>query len=170
MHLLADIGIFSRQDIVAFISVAETIHKDLIHHRPFSPVRRGKTGNDAEGILLVQVPGHSQFIIIAGQLPCLYFKKIMQRFISQHNFCLIIIKPVFCAGHLHSPSERTADQIHCIGIISFCSKTDGDGITGAGAAWKLIIFRLVTVKSAFIQQRSHFMNIIQPAFQFTVMF
>ena len=67
--LAVNIIILSCQHIIKGITVAESIHKNLIHHRSLCPVRRLKSGNDTKRILFLQFSGNSQFVIIAYDLP-----------------------------------------------------------------------------------------------------
>ena len=75
--LLSNITVFSGLHVIGWVPVAEAVHKDLIHYRPFRPVGRRKSRNNAERVVLLQFSCHAQLIIVAGDLPASDFKVIM---------------------------------------------------------------------------------------------
>ena len=129
-HMLADIAVLPCLHVIGGVSVAETVHVNLIHDRPFCPVRGMESGDNAERIHFLQIPGNPQFIVVAGQPSVLYFKKIKNFFRPCLHLGGIVVKSIDALLHLHFFADAAADKIHSVHIISPGSETDGHRISG----------------------------------------
>ena len=90
--LIPDISIFPGKHIIGRIPIAEAIHHDLVHHRTLGPIRRGKSGNDRQIIMLFRLLHHSPDIIITSGLSGLNLKIISDLLIIQLMSMFIIVK------------------------------------------------------------------------------
>ena len=91
-HRLSDVNILPRLYIIVGISVAKTICKNLVHHRPLSPVRRVKARSDLKIKLRPAISSRTQAVIQAYFLSLLYFKMIKHLIRRRCDPVLIIVK------------------------------------------------------------------------------
>ena len=91
-HMLINICIFTVNNIICLIPIIKTIHKNLVHHGTFCPVRCMKSRNQTEIEIWIDIRNHS--LTVANQ--CLfrrfYPKVITYRMIFQWKWYGINIK------------------------------------------------------------------------------
>ena len=87
-----DIDILAVLHIVRRISIIKAVHKDLIHHSPFRPGRRGEPGNNDERVIILPVIRDSASVEITDLLAFLDLKRILERLCPQLTLDFIVVK------------------------------------------------------------------------------
>ena len=124
-HRFSDIDVLSVFHIVGWISIAETVHKDLVHDRALGPVGSTKSRSDLELILLDLLPGGAKLVIIPDFLPGAHPEAVVQILLTQLQGHCIVVKHPGCAPLLHlvlSAARQQADtvRIACSGAELQC--------------------------------------------------
>ena len=161
--MFPDISILMIHDIVALVTIAEPVHKNLVHHCAFGPVRRLKARNNPEIKTLFRCLYRSPHVITTIHLSCNDFKIICQQFIFQLYLYIIIIK--FTVRRIpglrqHQLLLSLADKIHSVNIIRSAAEPNRDLIIRRRFLRYHIISCRITEKRFFSKYRSHIQYII----------
>ena len=155
VDLLTDVAVLSRQHIVGRISVAEAVHKNLIHDSALRPVRRMEARDNAERVHLLQLSCDTELVVITDHAACLNLKKIADRLISDRNLDLVIIKTVPDQTDLHLCTGGTADEINRIYIIFQGTEPDLHRVARVRLKRNLILRGFIAVERMLVEHRPH---------------
>ena len=143
VDLLTDVAVLSRQHIVGRISVAEAVHKNLIHDSALCPVRRPKSRGDGKAVVFLQVSRYTSLIIEATDLSCTDLKIITEDLLRHFHLHCIIIKTAFRFLIIHQQLPGPADQENTVHVIQTSPEPDRHGLPRHGLHRLHIIGRLI---------------------------
>ena len=119
VYMRTDITVFIVHDIIRLIAIAETICVDLVHNRPFCPVRRMKSRIQAIGILWIWHIHISLLIKIHYGTAFFNLEIIRKWNFSQFHFDGIKIKYLVGVFFAHFTGRFFMNQINLV-YIPFC--------------------------------------------------
>ena len=158
--MFTNICIFVAFHIVGRISIAESIHKNLIHHRTLCPIRCMIIRIDFKLCPFLQLRTDSLFRVIACSPSILNFKMIPKNLFRHHNLCSIIIK-TFCGFvYFHFIFLISGYEIYRIHIILLGSEADYYLFATLWLSRISVIPCSVTEKSLLVKHWSHIQNIL----------
>ena len=157
---IPNVEILSVLHIIRWISIIETIHKNLIHDSTFGPFWNMKSWRNGKTAVLTYLFADSAFIIIAGQTTGLYLEPIMQWMNSKRNLCTVIIKIPVVVVIFHDYLFLVMAQINSIHVVFFGTETDRYRLSHFRLFRSYIIFCLVAEKCTWPKDRAHTKNVV----------
>ena len=121
--MFSDVSIFAALHVICPVAVVKSIHKNLIHDRPFCPVRCGKSRSDHKRIEIFPVTGYAAAVEIIHFPSAANPESIVKFLLSQLPFDLVIIKDPSRFLFLHRAGLITGKQKYLINIIFCCPET-----------------------------------------------
>ena len=158
--LSVNIEIFPGLHIIGRISVSETIHKDLVHHRALGPFRSMISGIYLKFLSFTDIHADAVTVVIAGHPAIMDLKIVPEDFIRHGDPCSVIIKPLLGLIDFHSVSFFTGDQKNRIHIIPLCTETDLNLLSRIRFCGSPVIFRAVAEHGVLVENRAHVQDIL----------
>ena len=160
MHVPVNIIVLMIQNIIGRISVAEPVHKDLVHDTALGPVRRMKTRMNSEHMLRGRLMSGSQPVVITGCFSRQDFKVIGKCILCHRNFCRIIIKIALCPLEMHPDPVFFVMKVNPVRVVPCGSEADGHHIAGIRLHRGDKHLRLIAVQRLLSEQWPHMDHIL----------
>ena len=145
MYRTPNIDILTFRHIVALVTVAETVHKDLVHDRALCPLRRMKSRRNTKCIAALNIHSCAQTVKIADCAALHHLEIIALRLTVRLHAILVIVKQ---AVRRYLPHLRLYILIflnikNLIDIIFCCAKPESYRLTCVRFLRVSVILRLI---------------------------
>ena len=122
--MLINVYILVCQNIIALVTIAETVNKNLIHNRTLCPVRCLKARCDCKCKIIIMLVHSTKSVVVAWLKTTVYLKIVSELLVCQMNLYLIEVKFMsrICKLHLSLCLIIAEDNLVHIGYT--CPETN----------------------------------------------